>query len=316
MQLNVRTTYPTNPDYEYKTKLQRLNLDQERIDDLRRGKGFVVTEPISIKKDIKDYNGIFSTRFGQTLQDLNPFANRYSCPCKNLQGRIYLNQKCPLCGDPVKYVGDEMDYFGYITLEDPYYLIHPNLYKSLEFIIGAKVFKNILHIEDKKDENGFSIEVEKPKTEPYFGLGLMDFKDKWKEILDHYISLSTNRVNKIEYYNDIIENDDKLFTQSIPVYTTHLRPFRIEGETFYFEGANAIYNAMAKFAGQINQKNLSMMRRAKKPKDQLLWDLQEKYNELYADIEETLARKKGAVRSSYGGRLRCVHTQVRLRGNS
>lgn len=307
MQLNVRTTYPTNPDYVYKTRLERLNLDQERIDDLRRGKGFVITEPISIKKDVKDYNGIFSTRFGQTLQDLNPFANRYSCPCKHLQGRVYVNQKCPICDGVVKYVGDEMDYFGYIVLEDPYYVIHPNLYKSLEFIIGAKAFMNILKIEEKKDENGFPIETEKPKNEPYFGLGMMGFVEKWKEILDHYIALSPN---KIEYYNDIIENDDKLFTQSIPVYTTHLRPFRIEGETFYFEGANAIYNAMAKFAGQINQKNLAMMRRAKKPKDQLLWDLQEKYNNLYADIEETLARKKGTIRSSYGGRYnftaRCV----------
>lgn len=311
MQLNVRTMYPTNPDYVYQTRLQRLNLDEERISDLRKCKGFVVTEPVSIKKDVKDYNGIFSTRFGQTLQDLNPFANRYSCPCKHLQGRVYYNPKnpikCPICGEPVKYVGDEMDYFAYIVLDDPYYIIHPNLYKSMEFIIGAKYLKNILSIEDKKDENGFSIEAEKPKNEPYFGLGMMEFKERWKEVLDYYINVSPN---KIDYYNDIIDNDDNLFSQSIPVYTTHLRPFRLEGETFYFEGANAIYNAMAKFAGQINQKNLSMMRRTKKPKDSLLWDLQEKYNQLYADIEETLARKKGTIRSSYGGRYnftaRCV----------
>lgn len=308
MQLNVKVTYPTNPDYNYRTKLERLNLDKERIDDLRKGKGFVITEPVSIKKDVKDYNGIFSTRFGQTLQDLNPFANRYSCDCKRRQGRVYLNQRCPYCDSLVKYVGDEMDYFGYIVLEDPYYIINPNLFKSLEFIIGAKVFKNILHIEDKKDENGFSIEVEKPKNEPFFGIGMISFVERWKEVLDHYIALAPP--TKMMYYDDIIDNDDKLFIQSIPVYTTHLRPFRIEGETFYFEGANALYNAMAKFAGQINQKNLAMMRRAKKPKDQLLWDLQEKYNELYASIEETLAKKKGVIRASYGGRFnftaRCV----------
>lgn len=299
MQLNVKTMYPLNPDYDYNTRLERINIDDERINDLRKGKGFIVTEPTSIKKDVKDYNGIFSTRFGQTLQDVNPFANRYSCPCKHLQGRVYSGQKCPLCGEPVKYVGDEMDFFGYITLEDPYYIIHPNLYKSLEFVIGAKYLRNILKIEDKKNEDGFSIEAEKPKNEPFFGIGMMAFKERWEEVLNHYIQSSPN---KIEYYKDIMGEASKLFIQSIPVYTTHLRPFRIEGENFYFEGANAIYNAMAKFAGQINQKSLKMMRRTNKPKDTLLWDLQEKYNSLYSEIEETLARKKGRIRSSYGGR--------------
>lgn len=307
MQLNVRAIYPTNPDYKYTTKLQRINIDHERIDDLRRGKGFIITEPISIKKDVKDYNGIFSTRFGQTLQDVNPFANKYSCPCKRTYGRIRNNQKCSICGERVKFVGDEMDYFGYIVLEDPYYVIHPNIYKSFEFVIGTKAFKNILHIEDKKGENGYSIESDRPKNEPFFGIGMSAFKEQWKDILKHYIGQSPN---KMDYYNNIMEDADYIFIQSIPVYTTHLRPFRIEGETFYFEDANALYNAMAKLASQVNQKSLSMQKHSNKPKDQLLWDLQDKYNELYADIEETLARKKGIVRSSYGGRYnfttRCV----------
>lgn len=310
MQLNVRTTYPVNPDYEYKSKLARIDLDAERIEDLQKAKGFIVTEPTSIKKDVKDYNGIFSTRFGQTLQDLNPFANKYSCTCKHLQGSVYNHQKCPICGDTVKYVGEEMDYFGYITLEDPYYIIHPNLYKSLEFIIGAKVLNNILKINDQKDEDGYSsIEIQKPKEEPYFGIGMMAFKERWIEILDHYIALSPN---KTDYYDDIMEHKRILFTQSIPVYTTHLRPFRIEGTTLFFEGANALYNSMAKFAALVNQKQLTMMKRAKKPKDSLLYDLQYNYNQLYKEIEETLARKKGSIRSSYGGRYdwtaRCVIT--------
>ena len=79
MQLNVKLTYPYDPNFKYETILERINLDEERIHDLQIGKGFIISEPQSIKKDIKDYNGIFSTRFGQTLQDVNPFANKHSC---------------------------------------------------------------------------------------------------------------------------------------------------------------------------------------------------------------------------------------------
>lgn len=307
MQLNVRTIYPNNPDYVYKTRLQRLNLDKERIDDLRRGKGFVITEPVSIKKDVKDYNGIFSTRFGQTLQDLNPFANRYSCTCKHLQGRIYHGIKCPICGDTVKYVGDEMDYFGYIILEDPYYLIHPNLFKSIEFIIGTRPLNNILTIYDPKDEDGFSVPFEPVKGEPFFGIGMTKFKERFDEVMKYYL---TQNPNKLDYYKDIMENRDKIFIQSIPVYTTHLRPFRIDGTSFYFEGANEIYNVLAKLAADCNRPDLEMSKATSKPKNQLLKDMQDQYNNLYKEIEETLAKKKGAIRSLFGGRYnftaRCV----------
>lgn len=308
-QLQVNTIYPINPEYRYVTKLERLDLDQERINDLRKNKGFIVTEPVGIKKDIKEYNGIFSTRFGQTLQDMNPYANRYSCPCKNpkLQGRVYLGQVCPICGEKVRRIGDELDYFGYIVLDDPYKIIHPNLFKSIEFIIGSKILKNILTLNDPKNEDGFSIEPTRPKYEPFFGIGIIKFIDNWEEILTYYINQNPN---KRKYYDDVMENKGILFTQSIPVYTTLLRPFRIEGDKFFFEGANSIYQLMAKLAAQVNQRQLSMSRRATKPKDSLLWQLQEQYNELYAGIEECLAKKKGTIRSCYGGRYdwsgRCV----------
>ena len=64
MQMNVNLTYPYDPEFKYETILKRINLDDERIRDLQIGKGFIIAEPQSIKKDIKDYNGIFSTRFG------------------------------------------------------------------------------------------------------------------------------------------------------------------------------------------------------------------------------------------------------------
>ena len=65
-EINVNYSYPDNPDFDYVAMMERLNLDEEKSNDLYRGKGFIVSSPKkSIKKDIKDPDGIFSTKFGQ-----------------------------------------------------------------------------------------------------------------------------------------------------------------------------------------------------------------------------------------------------------
>ena len=308
MQLNVKLTYPYDPNFKYETILERINLDEERIHDLQIGKGFIISEPQSIKKDIKDYNGIFSTRFGQTLQDVNPFANKHSCECKHLQGRIYDGIECPICHTKVRYVGEEMDFFGWIVLEDPYYLIHPNMYKTIEFIIGQRYLNNILKYDIPLDENGHIIpDAPKPKGEPYYGIGMMDFKERFDEIMKYYIGQNQG---KAMYYEDVLKYRDIIFIQSVPVYTTHLRPFRVDGTSFYFEKANGLYNDMAKKASLINRRTMMMTKKAQKPKNELLWEMQICFNDLEKEVEESLAKKKGQIRSLFGGRYNMTSRAV------
>lgn len=298
-EIKVNLHYPYSEEYEYQTRLTRLNLDAERIHDLQINNGFVVSEPRTIKKDLKDINGIFSTRYGQTLQDLNPFADRYKCECGNMKSRIYNGITCPVCGTKVKFVDDNFNYFGWICLKDPYYVIHPNLFKSIQFLVGVQKIENIIKPVDDKDEDGFDIEpVQLPKDNPYFGLGMIGFKEKFDEIMEYFL---LKNPGKKEYYDDIMASKNLVFIQSIPVYTTHLRPFKVEGTSLFFEGTNQIYNLMAKFAHQINKDDLKMYRK-KKSKNQLLYDLQTNYNELYLELEKTLAQKKGAIRTLFGGR--------------
>lgn len=275
--LNIKYSYPRNDEYDYESRLERINLDDERKNDIKTNNGFVILRSQSIKKDLKDHDSIFSDRYGQTLQDVNPFADRYKCECGNLTSRINHGLTCPLCGTKVKYVDDNFGYFGWICLKDPYHIIHPNLFKSIEFFIGASKLNNILKPIDEKDEDGFDMEIDRSKLDLYDGIGMLDFKEKFREIMDYYLLKSPD---KKEYYDDILANYDKIFVQSIPVYTTHLRPFRIEGESFFFEGTNAIYNILVRLASSINKDDLKMNRK-RKPKNQLLYDLQLKFNELY-----------------------------------
>ena len=135
-EINVNYSYPDNPDFDYVAMMERINLDEEKNEDLYRGKGFIVSSPKkSIKKDIKDPDGIFSTRFGQKLEDLNPYMDRYKCDCGYMRSRINNGLECPNCHTLVKYVGDDYSYFGWKVLKK-HYIIHPNLYKSIDFFFG------------------------------------------------------------------------------------------------------------------------------------------------------------------------------------
>lgn len=107
--LNVHLSadnYLDAKDYEYQLSMERINLDEEKATDVNTRGGFIISEPQSIKKDLKAMDGIFSPRFGQGLSDMNPFIDRYSCFCGKTKSHINNGLICPFCGQPVKYVGE------------------------------------------------------------------------------------------------------------------------------------------------------------------------------------------------------------------
>jgi hypothetical protein len=298
-ELKINLSYPHHPDYTYETFLERINLDEECSNDIKSNRGFIVGEPHSIKKDLKDPNGIFSIKFGQTLRDLNPFADRYKCECGETTSRIHHGIVCKKCLKKVKYVSDDFGYFGWIILKEPYRIIHPNLYKSIEFLIGSDRLIRILTPMDDKNQDGYEFNfTSNSKDEPYTGLGMLDFYKKFDEIMEYY---NSKFPDKSDYYHDIMKERDKVFTHSVPVYTTHLRPFEIDEDSLYYEGTNGIYNMINRLVSQINNDELKIFRK-KKPKNQLLYDTQMKFNELYKEIENIISGKKGTIRTLLGGR--------------
>lgn len=287
--IQVNTRYSENGIFDYSTKLERINLDQTRRHDVLNGDGFIVTSRKNIKEDVKDPNGIFSVKYGPGLQDVNAFGNRYRCKCGHTTQRFYHGLTCPVCGTKVEYRDENFGMFGYICLKDPYYLIHPNLFNSIAFFIGEREFMNIITPVHKKDEDGHDIPIVPPKDEPYFGIGMIDFHDRFDEIIEYY---GVKRPNKMDYYENIIDDRDKVFTQSVPVFTIHLRPYRIDGDMLHFEGTNAIYKVMTKLASDINMDKTKMDKKIK-PKNQLLFDFQMKFKELYDELTKILSGKKG-----------------------
>jgi DNA-directed RNA polymerase beta' subunit len=301
----MNQSYANHTNVETYSLLKRINLDDECLKDLNAGNGHLIDRAKgTIKKDLKDEFGIFSPKFGMTLDDMTPYADRYKCSCGNLIGRVYNKIECPDCKTPVRFIDNNFEYTAWIKIDEPYAIIHPNLYKLIEFIIGAKKLENILVYYDDKDIDGHSkeinssIKIEIPADEPFYGIGMISFKERFDEIMQYYVK---KYPTKKAHYRDIIKNRDKIFARSIPVYTTMLRPYKVEGDNFHFGDTNKLYIMMINLVDRINRVELNINRR-RKPKSQLLWDLQSKISELYAEIENILSGKKGQIRMLFGGR--------------
>ena len=52
-QLNVNLIYPASDEYDYETQLIRLDLDEEREKDISTDNGFIISDPIGIKKEVQ-----------------------------------------------------------------------------------------------------------------------------------------------------------------------------------------------------------------------------------------------------------------------
>lgn len=314
MALNFRISYPNDANYE--TKLERIDLDNEMTLDMEKGKGFFIKEPPPINKALSRTDSIYSERFMKTIQDPDAFSDRYSCHCGFTQGRNYKDMICPNCKTKVRFVGDDFEIFGYIVIKDEYHIIHPNMYRILESYFGKNNFEAMLEPEIELDENGIAVTRNEefirrklmkkrngkkpPKIDTtYAYIGMMEFYNKFDEILEYFHAKKKN--DKKEYYDDIIENRNLIFTHSIPVYTTGLRPFKVEGERFTFEGTNTLFNIMAKLAADINNDTFLMYKNVGY-RNSLLYRLQDQYNTLYKEIEKILSGKKGALRNLIGRR--------------
>jgi hypothetical protein len=202
--------------------------------------------------------------------------------------------------------------FGWIILKDPYHIIHPKWYDSLDYIFGESKYneekkkmkggrrlKNILKYSPEVDQHGFVQECSfKPDKEPFFGIGMMEFYERFDEILNYYYALNPK---KKDYYDELMENRDIIFCHSIPVFTTLLRPADIRDGYMYFEPTNGIYNMINKHVHLINNDKRKMNQDIK-VKNSELFEVQMKYMELVEEIMNILTGKRGQLRQLVGGR--------------
>lgn len=307
--VNVKGIYPYNiplnedgnPIYRYESKLSIINFDEECKDDISKGVGFYITKKQDIKKDIRSEDSIFSPRYGLQIDDMMPFGDIYKCQCGKTMMKVHNGTFCPFCHKKVKYVSNDFQITGWMKMDD-HMVIQPAMFKKLVGFIGAKKLDDILKFDVKVDENGFIVKKEAQKNNPYVQLGMKDFIENFDEIMEYFRSKNKSNKNKMEYYEDIMNNKDKVFCHCLPVYTSQLRPYSIKGTKFNFEGNNASFNVIAGMVAKLNQEKICGARGRKKPVNQVLYEIQMKYMKIYTDLDKVIAQKKGYIRSLNGGR--------------
>ena len=311
MEINLNVKYPEG--CKFTTRLERIDLDKEKEKDMESGKGFIISEPLDIKKTLSRSDSIYSEKYMKTLQDPDAYADRYSCDCKELQGKNNEGMICPRCRTKVKFVGEDFSITGWIPT-GKYAIIHPNIYQSLSKYLGQQLLESIIQPEIDLDANGNPIQKYSSKLvqsqtkrkyrktkldDTYKGIGLIEFEQKFDEIMEYYHSKFKGK--KEDYYKDIMKNREKVFIHNVPVYSTGLRPFKVEGTRFTFEETNAIFNMMAKIAAMIRNDKLSMYN-IPKYRNVILWNMQDRYNALYTEVVNICSGKKGIIRNLIGGR--------------
>ena len=306
--LSVKGNYPFDiplnengqPLYKFESRIVPINFDEECERDIIKGVGFYITKKQNIKKDVRSDDSIFSSRYGLQIDDMTPFGDLYKCKCGRTMMKVNNGLLCPICHTKVKYVANDFSITGWMKM-DNYTVIHPNMFKKLIAFIGKKNLDSILSYDNKIDEDGFVVKKEQSKTNPFIGIGFEDFKERFDEIIEFFRNKYKSNTNKMAYYEDIQTYKSLIFTHCLPVYTSQLRPFSIKGNHFNFEGNNALYNVIAGLVEKLNKSKI-YSRGRKKPANKVLYDIQMKYMEIYADLEKTIAQKKGYIRSLNGGR--------------
>ena len=97
--------------------------------------------------------------------------------------------------------------------------------------------------------------------------------------------------NKVSYYENIMNDRDLVFTTSIPVFSSLLRPSKLDG-ALHYEKTNENYNLLNNLVKRCNRDTLRINQKIKE-KLNLMYDIQTQINVIYLELKECLARKKG-----------------------
>ncbi len=243
----------------------------------------IIDNPSHIEKGEFTDDGIFSLKIFGNLK-----SYIYECRCGNLKGKFKEGEICPDCNTPV--IGKQsIERKGWIYLED-YYVIQPIF---INFLSKVMPLNKIIDYEMNIDEEGN--EIYKKTKVPYIGIGLIEFKRKFKEIYN-YFKKEFYETKKKEYYEIIEKNFDNIFTNKIIVFNSRLRP------AIVVAGNKMIYDEVSKFYTMILG-NLRIIKENKEERfiNPLLLQIQKQYEKLIDYIIDSISQKTGIIRNNLLG---------------
>ena len=298
-------------------RFRDMNWETEFRKDMVIKKGFVVSQPpfkkrtkergknsSNKRRSLKNPYGIHSLRFGSDWKDDRAFAERYSCECGETIGRIFEGKRCPYCGKKVKFVDTDLKMFAWLSVENPdYCVIHPLLYRKLDSFFGKNTLATIINFRmDMTLDGEFCLRKDIDyKKYPYYGIGMLAFKEKFDEIMLYYLK---KKKDKKPLYDHIMQNKDKIFTTKIPVYSAVLRQVFFSEEDYKYTKIDRCYNAIYGNFCRLNEEVDGVNHRNFDKINKNLFRAQKNLNEAYEIIFNELTEKEGLIRTKIlGGRI-------------
>ena len=221
-----------------KVRISRMNWDTEYMSDIVNKNGFLITEPATFQVDEQKQKALYgarSTLYGTSYEDENAFLERYRCQCGAFTGRIFEGEICPICNHKVEYKDVNIEFTGWIGL-GANYIINPFYYNKLCDCIGKSTMPEIINRKTVVDTNGNISRATESDTgekhkHPYVGLGLIEFKERFFEVMEYFKEKKKKRADEIDR---IMEEASSVWCSHIPVYSTLLRPQSSTSDTYYF----------------------------------------------------------------------------------
>lgn len=285
-------------DWDYRAKNGILN-----------GKDFRITE--QGKTDSKTEAGKFSIHsplYGTDIHNEHAYEDRYSCECGNYTGKNFNGRICPECGKKVEYIDIDMSVTGWIIL-DKDCIINSIFFKKIKSFIGGKIFPDIIKFKELNDR------VETPNN-PFDGIGCIEFQERFSEIMDFYLKKNASNPKKRDMYYFIMSHFEQVFAHSIPVYSSHLRPFVVRADEIKYTDDDKIFRRIDTNARMLNDKyelerklNIAKSKNRKKTiqylrRENILYSIQNDIDKLWDMSFDMIKKKEGTIRDKIlGGRL-------------
>ena len=284
-------------------RLAHQNHELIHYDQVMKGTAVVFTNKQGVvfekKKIVPQEGGIYTDVMGKLVDD-DIAINEYSCDtnCRNLVGRVYEGEICPMCGQVVKNnFGTDIEKNGWINLES-YKVIPPAAFVKVKALIGDTTLDDIISFNDNIDLQGNIVigNTEFSKKHPFSKIGMVEFYNRFEEIVTYY-----GRVNKKPREAELLLRwKNRIFTSKVNVLSQHLRPAFINSseKTFRYDGINSIYSVI------IN--NASLICKAKLTNQYMninkyLYTIQIEIFKLYGSIIKKLDGKKKLFRRKIQG---------------
>ena len=284
----------TNKNPIKSVKLIKLDLDKCCEEDIEKGTGFFITneEDFDEKRGVRTDDGLYSPKFGvDTFTDKNT-DDLFHCECGKLSGGIHEGDICSDCGTRVTFIDSRLNITGYINLAD-YVIINPSCYPELESLIGSKELNEIIKFNNRFDVNGKNVKT-KTKKSPYQGIGIIEFKKKFDEIIEYYRA----KRKKDETYDVLMRFKNCVFTHNVPVYTSLLRPLIKDGSRIAMFDVNKSYSIILANANVIKSSEVPGIDKISIVEN-CLYEIQTELIKIYGDIiVQNLSGKKGIIRGN------------------